>query len=138
MDYIEMLIETIALGVVTGAITFYVNKKNGKRIDDQDKKIEEEKENRKKIKEQAELESASLKNGVRSVLRQGIINSYEKAIDRGFIPVYEREAILSSYHDYKILGGNGTVDHLMEEMESVPTTPPIRIRRSPKSSVRTE
>lgn len=111
----------VAQTVLIAALVFIFNRKIGKRMDEQ------ECATKTTIDKQIALES-----GMRSVIRSNIIQSYDKAIDRGYIPPYERESILSAYHDYKVLQGNGMVDHLMDEMAELGSTPPIKIHK-PKS-----
>lgn len=128
MDYLFASIQTITTSLIVGLLVFFLNRKIGKRIDKQESDLKCAKEQ----SEKAEQKQTSLESGVRSMIRSNIILSYDKAMDRGYIPHYERESILSSYHDYKVLGGNGMVDHLMEEMEALGSVPPIKIRRTKK------
>lgn len=63
----------------------------------------------------------SAKNGVKALLRDRIIDQYNKYSDRGFIPIYARESIAQMYMEYKNLGGNGAIEHLVEKLHDLPT-----------------
>ena len=68
-----------------------------------------------------EEENLALKNGVQALLRANIIQCYNKYIEKGEIPIYERENIDHLYNEYKTLGGNGVVESLIEKLEDLPT-----------------
>lgn len=76
----------------------------------------------KKIKQQKE-ENEALKDGMRSLLRDRLIDNHQKYLAAGSIPFYARESMLAMYASYSALNGNGTVTHLMEELEELPTKP---------------
>ena len=76
----------------------------------------------KKIKQQRE-ENEALKDGLRSLLKDRLIDNHQKYTSAGSIPIYARESMLSMYSAYSSLNGNGTVTHLMEEIEELPTRP---------------
>lgn len=59
--------------------------------------------------------------GVQALLRANIISIYNKYMDRGEIPIYERENIDHLYKEYKALGGNGVIESLMEKLTDLPT-----------------
>ena len=62
-----------------------------------------------------------LENGVQSLLRAEIIRSHEKYMDKGFCPVYAREALSRIYESYHALGGNGTMTELYKQVMALPT-----------------
>ena len=41
-------------------------------------------------------------------------------MERGFVPIHERDNINNLYKQYLNLGGNGTVPRLMDEIEDLP------------------
>lgn len=137
MDYILAGLQTIVSSTIVGVVVFWINKKNGKRIDQNEEDIKCAKQTALEVKDTSEKKQAALENGIRSVIRTNIIQSYEKAMDREFIPLYERESILSAYHDYKVLGGNGMVDHLLEEMAELGSLPPVKIKKTRKNEPQT-
>ena len=62
-----------------------------------------------------------LENGVQALLRAEIIRSHEKYMDKGFCPVYAREALTRIYESYHALGGNGTMTELYKQVMALPT-----------------
>ena len=60
-------------------------------------------------------------NGLQSLLRSEIIRVYDKAMDKGYCPIYAKEALEHSYTAYKELGGNGVIDDLYEKVMDLPT-----------------
>lgn len=76
------------------------------------------KERLKKIDEKNEL----LSNGLRSMLRQDIINTYDKYMKKGYAEVYVKDNIQDMYKNYHALGGNGTITHLVEEFMDLPAS----------------
>ena len=72
------------------------------------------------------LEAEHVKNnavadGVQALLRQGIIDNYNKYAERGCCPIYAKDAIEKAYAAYHNLGGNGTITKLWEEIKNMPT-----------------
>lgn len=59
--------------------------------------------------------------GVQALLRANIIGLYNKYIERGDIPIYERENVEQLYTQYKNLKGNGVVDGLRDRLRELPT-----------------
>lgn len=62
-----------------------------------------------------------LENGVQSLLRAEIIRSHEKYMDKGYCPVYARDALRIIYDSYHALGGNGTMTELYNQIMALPT-----------------
>ena len=63
-------------------------------------------------------------NGLQSLLRSEIIRVYDKALERGYCPIYAKEALEHSYTSYKDLGGNGVIDNLYDSVMRLPTKKP--------------
>lgn len=63
----------------------------------------------------------SAKHGVKALLRDRILNQFNKYEPQGFIPIYARENIEEMYKEYKNLGGNGAIDHLVQKLHGLPT-----------------
>ncbi|MEG1621093.1 MAG: hypothetical protein RR322_04190 [Oscillospiraceae bacterium] len=59
--------------------------------------------------------------GVQALLRSQLIVIYNKYIDKGWMPIYEKENVEHLYKEYKILKGNGVIDGLYEIMMKFPT-----------------
>lgn len=60
--------------------------------------------------------------GVKSLLRNQLIEYHEKYSDRGFCPIYVKESARRSYDAYHELGGNGLVTKLYDDLMSLPET----------------
>lgn len=59
--------------------------------------------------------------GVQALLRAQIIHLYNKYIEIGSVPIYERENIDQLYQQYHNLGGNGVIHDLIERLNELPT-----------------
>jgi len=58
--------------------------------------------------------------GVQALLRNEIIKTYNHYMEKEYLPIYERDNLNHLYMQYKNLGGNGTIDRLMEELDDLP------------------
>lgn len=77
--------------------------------------------NHTKIKiKQVSKEQDSIKLGIQALLRDRIIQSYNKHMDLGYIPIYALENLNAMYNEYHNLGGNGTITGLVEELRNLP------------------
>ena len=65
--------------------------------------------------------SKQIESGLQSLLRAEIIRSHEKYMDKGYCPVYAREALNRIYESYHALGGNGTMTELYKQVMALPT-----------------
>ncbi|MBP0984736.1 MAG: hypothetical protein J6A19_13525 [Oscillospiraceae bacterium] len=65
--------------------------------------------------------TSQLEAGLQCLLRAEIIRSHEKYMDRGYCPVYAREALSREYEAYHALGGNGTITDLYQQITALPT-----------------
>lgn len=74
---------------------------------------------KKKFKQFQDREKAT-ENGVQALLRNEIIKTYNHYSEIGYMPIHERDNINHLYTQYKNLGGNGTIQALMEELEDLP------------------
>ena len=63
----------------------------------------------------------AVNNGVKALLRNEIVQEYNRYSDKGFCPIYARENIESLYKEYHELGGNGTITELVGKLQSLPT-----------------
>lgn len=76
---------------------------------------------KKKSKRKQEKEKA-LENGVQSLLRAEIIRQYEKYQEKGYAPIYAKEAITREYAAYHELGGNDVATELYNAVMNLPTS----------------
>lgn len=65
--------------------------------------------------------TSAVQTGIRCMLRDRIIHSYENYIRLGYCPLSVRENTDEMHAAYKALGGNGAVDHIIAEMSELPT-----------------
>ena len=64
----------------------------------------------------------ALQDGLKSLLRGQIIEYHDKYTDRGFCPIYAKEAATRSYEAYHALGGNGVITSLYEDIMELPVS----------------
>lgn len=100
---IGWIISISGVGAVMGALV-------NKRIDSNSNRQEE-----------MQIRQHATEKGVQALLRAQIISIYNKYMDMGSIPIYERENIEHLYTEYKALGGNGVIESLMDKLTDLPT-----------------
>lgn len=61
--------------------------------------------------------------GVQALLRGQIIQLYNHYTEKGYIPIYGLENVTAMYEQYHVLGGNGAVTALVEELKELPRNP---------------
>ena len=76
---------------------------------------------RKAIKEQDTTNDLHIATCVLCILRAEIIRSAEKYHDKGYCPVYAREALTRAYDSYHNLGGNDVATELFHRTINLPT-----------------
>ena len=107
---------TVIVAIIGGAVTVFnvifstlmAGKAEKKRVRDMDVMRQNDR-------------TKQLENGVQALLRAEIIRSHEKYMDKGFCPVYAREALNRIYESYHALGGNGTMTELYKQVMALPT-----------------
>lgn len=67
---------------------------------------------------------SALESGVQCLLRAEIIRNHDKYIDKGYCPIYAKEALKRAYAAYHNLGGNDVATGLYNEVMALPTDPP--------------
>lgn len=70
----------------------------------------------------------ALKSGVRALLRDRIIQSYNYWMDKKYCPIYARDSICDMFEQYTALKGNHGVSDLMKKLLELPTEKPTRNR----------
>lgn len=65
--------------------------------------------------------SDAVQAGIRCMLRDRIIHSCEKHVALGCCPLPVRESLEEMHAAYRALGGNGAIDHIVAEMNELPT-----------------
>lgn len=66
----------------------------------------------------------AVQDGLQSLLRAEIIRQHEKSTERGFCPIYAKDAVRRAYEAYHALGGNGVITDLYTDIMNLPETPP--------------
>ena len=94
--WIEVVFGLITLGL--SAAVNYLRKQSNKRAAEQE----------------------AIKLGIQALLRNEIIEQYNKYMDKEYIPIYAVENVTAMYKEYHALGGNGTIKQLYEELLELP------------------
>lgn len=66
----------------------------------------------------------AVENGVQSLLRAEMIRQHEKHTERGYCPIYAKDALRREYEAYHALGGNGVITDLYDDIMALPETQP--------------
>ena len=67
---------------------------------------------------------SALESGVQCLLRAEIIRNHDKYIDKGYCPIYAKEALKRAYAAYHVLHGNDVATGLYNDVMALPTDPP--------------
>lgn len=62
----------------------------------------------------------AIAEGVQALLRESIVNAYNRAQDKGFCPIYAKESTKKVYKAYHGLGGNDVATELYSKMLRMP------------------
>lgn len=62
--------------------------------------------------------------GVQSLLRESIVDNYNKYSDKGYCPIYAKESIKKVYAAYHGLGGNDVATELYDKLLKMDTEAP--------------
>lgn len=62
----------------------------------------------------------ALQDGLQSMLQLSLIQTHDKCVEQGNISMYERKNFDKRYNSYKILGADGVIDSLVEEVRRLP------------------
>jgi len=60
--------------------------------------------------------NAAIAEGVQALLRESIVNSYNKYQERGACPIYAKESVKKAYAAYHQLGGNDVATELYHKI----------------------
>lgn len=63
----------------------------------------------------------AIKSGIQCLLRAEIVRNYDKYTERGFCPIYAKEALTKAYTAYHALGGNDVATGLYNRTMELPT-----------------
>ena len=62
----------------------------------------------------------AIAEGVQSLLRESIVNNYNKYTDKEYCPIYAKESIKKVYSAYHNLGGNDVATELYNKILAMP------------------
>lgn len=110
----DIIVSLIGAGIPALATVFNVIYTNVK--------VKHKKQSAEEAAEQARRDEIreNLALGTQCLLRAEIIRQHEKYIDRGYCPVYAKEALTREYQAYHNLGGNDVATALYEQLMSLP------------------
>ena len=66
--------------------------------------------------ETLDLLKSAIAEGVQSLLRESLVDNFNKYSDRGFCPIYAKESIKKVYAAYHQLGGNDVATELYNKL----------------------
>lgn len=70
----------------------------------------------------------AIADGVQSLLRESIVENYNKYTDREYCPIYAKESIKKVYTAYHNLGGNDVATELYHKLLAMPEEKEIHHR----------
>ena len=108
----------IASGIILAICTATINKIRAEREKD-------EVDRQESMKKQEDKEQA-ISDGLQALLRESIVSSYNKYLDRGYCPIYAKESIKKAYKSYAALGGNDVATGLYHKILAMPEAPEDR------------
>ena len=79
----------------------------------------------KRLKEEQQ-KSTAIAEGVKSLLRESIVQNYNKYQDREYCPIYAKESMKKVYESYHKLGGNDVATKLYNTLLEMPEEPKER------------
>jgi len=109
MGNILSIVLTVALGFVSTMLAFMLQQSIK-----ENKKLKHEKE------EARSKRDTALEDGVVCILRKHLMDEHEIWVAKGFITPKALESGILMYKAYKALGGNGMIDHMEEEIQTLP------------------
>ena len=69
---------------------------------------------------------------MQSLLRNQLIEYHDKYTERGYCPIYAKEAARRSYEAYHNLGGNGVITKLFNDIMALPESASEKEREGAK------
>ncbi len=74
-----------------------------------------------RLAKNARCETHAVRTGIKCMLRDRIINCHEKYIQLKYCPIAIRDSLEDMFMAYKTLGGNGAINHIVTELNDLPT-----------------
>ena len=63
-----------------------------------------------------QLKNEAIAEGVQALLRESIVENYNRYTDKGFCPIYAKESVKKVYKAYHNLGGNDVATELYQKL----------------------
>lgn len=63
-----------------------------------------------------QIKNEAISEGVQALLRESIVTSYNKYMDKGYCPIYAKESLKRAYKAYSALGGNDVATQLYHNL----------------------
>lgn len=67
-------------------------------------------------------DNKAVKMGIQALLRNQLINCWNKWHEKGYAPIYARENFEKMWEEYHNLGGNGVIDDIHHKFLELPTS----------------
>lgn len=103
------IILTAVFGFVSAMLAFVLQQK-----------MKEIKDLKTKQAQQKTQHEEAIENGILCILRKHLMDEHSYWMDKKYITPTALESGLAMYRAYKMLGGNGMIDHMDEEIRALP------------------
>lgn len=70
--------------------------------------------------QEEQKKNKAIADGVQSLLRESIVENYNRYSDKGFCPIYAKESIKKAYAAYSALDGNDVAHELYQKILRMP------------------
>lgn len=97
VDFIQSHVWEWTFAVITGALAWCLRNVSARLKKEQER-------------------NAAVAEGIQALLRESIVDSYNKAQDRGYCPIYAKESVKKVYSAYHKLGGNDVATELYNKI----------------------
>ena len=67
-----------------------------------------------------DIKTDATQKGVQALLRGQMISEYNKALDKGYAPIYAKENFENIWNNYHSLGANGVMDDIHSKYMELP------------------
>lgn len=125
---------TGVIGIFISVLTAYLTHKVKQRDEDfvryrREREKKEEAEVRKRESEDQSRDQLTL-----GMARTMLLSNYDRAVDKGFYTVTERDVYHELFEAYVGAGGNGVIRELAEKIVDLPTEPPKENRKETETN----
>lgn len=68
----------------------------------------------------SDVRAEATQRGIQAMLRAQMISEYNKALDKGYAPIYAKDNFENAWKNYHALGANGVMDDIHERYMNLP------------------